>query len=64
MNDLLVGLASAIGSLGSGIVFALSNYTIIAIIAGGIALVPFLMTLFWVRKKPAPVAVEIKLSGD
>lgn len=64
MNDLLVGLASATGSLGSGIVFAVSNYTVIAIVAGAIALIPFLMSLFWIRRKPAPVAVEIKLPGD
>lgn len=64
MNDLLVGLASATGSLGSGIVFAASNYTVIAIIAGVLALIPFLMSLFWVRRKPVPVGAEIKLPGD
>jgi MFS family permease len=64
MNDLLVGLASATGSLGSGIVFAVSNYAVIAIVAGAIALIPFLMSLFWIRRKPAPVAAEIKLPGD
>jgi MFS family permease len=63
-NDLLVGLASATASLGSGIVFAMSNYTVIAIVAGGIALIPLLMSLFWIRRKPVPVAVEIKLPGD
>ncbi|HUE99742.1 MAG TPA: MFS transporter [Anaerolineales bacterium] len=62
MNDLLVGLASATGSLGSGIVFAASNYTVIAIVSGILALIPFLMSLFWMRKKP--VLVEIKLPGD
>jgi MFS family permease len=64
MNDLLVGLASATGSLGSGIVFAVSNYTVIAIVAGAIALIPFLMSLFWIRRKPVPVVVEAKLPGD
>lgn len=64
MNDLLVGLASATGSLGSGIVFAVSNYTVIATVAGAIALIPFLMSLFWVRRKPAPVVAEAKLPGD
>jgi len=64
MNDLLVGLASATGSLGSGIVFAASNYTVIAIVAGVLALIPFLMSLLWIRKKPALVATEIKLPGD
>ena len=61
-NDLLVGLASAIGSLGSGFVFAASNYTVIAIVAGLLALVPFLMSLIWIRKRS--VAVEMKLPAD
>jgi predicted MFS family arabinose efflux permease len=56
MNDLLVGLASATGSLGSGIVFAASNYTVIAIVAGVLALIPFLMSLVWVRRNPARLA--------
>jgi predicted MFS family arabinose efflux permease len=64
MNDLLVGLASAVGSLGSGIVFAASNYTVIAIVAGVLALIPFLMSLFWLRRKPVAIGSEIKLPGD
>jgi MFS family permease len=64
MNDLLVGLASAIGSLGSGIVFAASNYTVIAIVAGVLALIPFLMSLLWLRRSPTSVGAEIKLPGD
>ncbi len=63
-NDLLVGLASAVGSLGSGFVFAASNYTVIAIVAGVLALIPFLMSLFWIRKKPVSVTARIKLPGD
>ena len=61
-NDLLVGLASAIGSLGSGFVFAASSYTMIAVIAGVLALIPFLMSLLWIRKQPIPV--EMKLPAD
>jgi MFS family permease len=64
MNDLLVGLASATGSLGSGIVFAASNYTVISIVAGVLALIPFLMSLFWTRRKPVPLTTGIKLPGD
>jgi MFS family permease len=64
LNDLLVGLASATGSLGSGIVFAASNYTVIAIVSGVLALIPLLMTLFWIRKNPARVTAGIKLPGD
>ena len=61
-NDLLVGLASAIGSLGSGFVFAASSYTMIAVIAGVLALIPFLMSLLWIRKQP--ISVEMKLPAD
>jgi MFS family permease len=63
-NDLLVGLASATGSLGSGIVFAASNYTVIAIVSGVLALVPLFMTLFWIRRKMALVSGQLKLPGD
>jgi MFS family permease len=61
-NDLLVGLASATGSLGSGIVFAASNYAVIALVAGAVALVPLLMSLFWIRRRPAPA--EMNLPAD
>ena len=64
MNDLLVGLASATGSLGSGLVFAASNYTVIAIVSGVLALIPLFMSLFWMRRKSIPRATEIKLPGD
>lgn len=50
-NDLLVGLASAIGSLGSGFVFAASNYTVISIVAGVISLVPLGMAFLWMRRQ-------------
>jgi MFS family permease len=63
-NDLLVGLASAVGSLGSGIVFAASNYTVIAIVAGALALIPLVMSVFWLRRKPAPVAPKMNLPAD
>jgi MFS family permease len=63
-NDLLVGLASATGSLGSGFVFAASNYTMIALIAGIVALIPFFLVLVWIRRKPVTVPAGIKLPGD
>ncbi|HET9911248.1 MAG TPA: MFS transporter [Anaerolineales bacterium] len=62
-NDLLVGLASAVGSLGSGFVFAASNYTVIAIVAGVLALVPLLMSLVWIRRKVSATA-EMNLPAD
>jgi MFS family permease len=63
-NDLLVGLASAIGSLGSGIVFAASNYLVIAVVSGVIALVPLLMSMLWLRSRATTAGAEIKLPGD
>lgn len=62
-NDLLVGLASAVGSLGSGFVFAASNYTVISIVAGVLALVPLLMSLFWIRRKSI-LATQMNLPAD
>jgi MFS family permease len=64
MNDLLVGLASATGSLGSGIVFAASSYTVISIVAGVLALIPLLMSLYWLRRRAMPFRAEAKLPGD
>jgi MFS family permease len=55
-NDFLVGLASAFISLSSGFIFAASNYTVIAIVAGVISLIPLFMVLVWMRKSPVPVA--------
>jgi len=54
-NDLLVGLASATGSLGSGFIFAASNYTVIALVSGVLALIPLFMSLLWIRKRALPV---------
>ncbi|HEY0723130.1 MAG TPA: MFS transporter [Pyrinomonadaceae bacterium] len=62
-SDLLVGLASAIGSLGSGLVFAASSFTMIAVVAGLLALIPLLLALIWIRKKPVPGG-EMKLPAD
>ncbi|HJR79388.1 MAG TPA: MFS transporter [Anaerolineales bacterium] len=51
-NDLLVGLASATGSLGSGFIFAASNYMVIALVSGLLALIPLFLSLLWLRKRP------------
>jgi len=55
VNDLLVGLASATGSLGSGLVFATTNYAIISLTAGALSLIPLVMILTWTRRNQAPV---------
>ena len=57
VNDLLVGLASAIGSLGSGLVFAATSYTVIALVAGILSLIPLALVLTWLRRKQVPVGV-------
>ena len=53
-NDLMVGLASATGSLGSGIVFAATSYTVIALFAGVLPVIPLVMAFMWMRRKVSP----------
>lgn len=52
-NDLLVGLASAAGSLGSGFVFAAVGYSAMAWIGAALALAPLMLAL---RRRPVPLA--------
>ena len=49
-NDMAVGLASALGSLGSGLVFAVLGYNVMALIGAGLALIPVIATIGWRRK--------------
>lgn len=55
-NDLLVGLASAIGSLSSGYIFSALGYNTMALIASAVAIVPFLMAFIWQRNKSVALA--------
>ena len=50
-NDLLVGLASAAGSLSSGYIFSSLGYNTMALIAAAVAIVPFMLALIWQRNK-------------
>jgi len=50
-NDLLVGLASALGSLSSGLIFAALGYAVMAYVSAAVAVVPFLAASFWIRKR-------------
>jgi len=50
-NDLLIGLASALGSLGSGFIFASLGYNIMAFVSAAFALIPFTVVLIWMRRK-------------
>ncbi len=56
-NDLLVGLASAVGSLGSGFIFAALGYNTMAWISAAFAFIPLILASFWtlklIRKTPA-----------
>ena len=58
-NDLLVGLASAAGSLSSGYIFSALGYNTMALIAAAVAIVPFMMALVWQRNKSIAVSGEI-----
>ena len=49
-NDLLVGLASALGSLESGFIFASLGYNMMAYVSAGFALIPFAVVIVWLRK--------------
>jgi MFS family permease len=46
-NDLLIGLASAIGSFISGLIFAGLGYGMVGLVGAALALIPFGMTLYW-----------------
>jgi predicted MFS family arabinose efflux permease len=55
-NDLLVGLASAAGSLSSGLIFAAVGYNAMAFISAGAALLPLAGAIAWqIRRAPATV---------
>jgi MFS family permease len=46
-NDLMVGMASALGSLSSGIIYAAVGYEAMAIISAAVAVIPLLAVLTW-----------------
>lgn len=50
-NDLLVGLASALGSLESGFIFASLGYNMMAYVSATIALIPLLVVIVWMSRK-------------
>jgi MFS family permease len=54
VNDLLVGLAAATGSLSSGLVHAATSYTVITLVASALSLIPLVMVLTWMRRKQVP----------
>jgi MFS family permease len=56
-NDLLLGLVSAIGSLGSGLVFAAIGYRAVGLIGAVLAIIPFILSLWW-RRNHAPTSLR------
>src|SRR5713226_1097911 len=56
VNDLLIGLASAAGSLGSGIVFAAIGYNAMGLVGAATALIPLTTAALWrSRARAVPV---------
>jgi MFS family permease len=55
-NDLLIGLSSAAASLGSGLVFATTDYTAMGMMGLVLALVPLGLTAWWLARLRRPVA--------
>ncbi len=51
-NDLLVGLASATGSLTSGIIFSALGYALVAVLGAGLSLIPIFLSIKLIRSKP------------
>ncbi len=46
-NDLLIGLASALGSFISGLIFAASGFGVVGLVGVGLAIIPLGLTLWW-----------------
>jgi MFS family permease len=49
-NDLLVGLASAIGSLSSGFIFAALGYNVMAYVSAIFSVIPFAVAFLWMQR--------------
>lgn len=60
INDLLIGLASAIGSLASGVVYAGQGYGTVNLIGAGFMAVAVLLSTWWlaIGRRPAPVGAS------
>ncbi|HSR46632.1 MAG TPA: MFS transporter [Anaerolineales bacterium] len=53
INDLLVGAASAVGSLASGVLFRATGYGGLALVGAGVAMIPLVLGVMWRRLVPA-----------
>ncbi len=54
LNDLLVGLASAAGSLLSGLIFASLGYSIMAYVSAMLAFIPLVVAAIWYHRREQP----------
>jgi MFS family permease len=59
-NDLLVGLASALGSLGSGFVFAAVGYRVMGFVGMFFAVIMFLITTWFTQRRRQLRTIEAK----
>jgi len=57
VNDLFIGLASAIGSLGSGFVFAAVGFQIMGFVGAAFAVIPLVVVFLWLRNSTRRVPV-------
>jgi MFS family permease len=55
-NDLLIGSVSALGSLGSGVVFAALGFSVMGLAGAVVALVPLTLVLWWQVTRPTTIA--------
>ncbi len=55
-NELLMGLAAAAASLGSGLLFALAGYPAVGIVGMALSLLPLGLTVWWMRREREPQA--------
>ena len=58
VNDLFVGAASAVGSLGSGFVFAAVGFQIMGFVGAAFAVIPLVIAFWWVRHPARQVVVS------
>ncbi len=61
-NDLLIGLVSATGSLGSGIVFASAGYNLMGLVGAMAAFIPIALTVWWQMGKRRLVAIQSQVA--
>jgi len=57
-NDLLIALVSAVGSFGSGVVFAAIGYGTMGLVGAAAAVIPLALVLWWQVTRPIPVTAQ------